>query len=300
MILPDLQELVALRSAAHGLSLGAKRAALAQLQGGHRSVQRGRGLEFEEVRPYAEGDDRRSIDWRVTARRGRPYTKVFREDRERPVWLLADLHPGLYFGSKRQLKSALLLRAGAFFGWVACLSGDRFGAIIAQGKSRPQIFPPRSRHAGVLTVLQALVDAQPRAPGTPDLHSLNALLATLRPLIRPGSLVLLLSDFSGLDTDTEVLLSGVAARSDCRLLAISDPLESNGLPAGDYEVGLPGRSWWLNGLQIQPAWHRTWAEREQRISNLAQGFNLPLTHLQTPDAIMDVLPPLIRQPAWAA
>ena len=101
-MLPGLAELVALRGAAHGLSLHAHRPALAQLQGGHRSAQRGRGLEFEEVRPYAPGDDARTIDWRVTARRGRPHTKLFREERERPVWLVADLHPGLFFGSRRQ------------------------------------------------------------------------------------------------------------------------------------------------------------------------------------------------------
>src|SRR5512143_2345965 len=113
VILPDLAELVALRGPAHGLSLRAHRPALARLLGAHRSAQRGRGLEFEEVRPYAPGDDVRNIDWRVTARRGLPHTKLFREERERPVWLLADLHAGLYFGSRRQLKSSLLLRAAA-------------------------------------------------------------------------------------------------------------------------------------------------------------------------------------------
>jgi len=299
MILPDLQELVALRSAAQGLSLRARRPALAQLQGGHRSAQRGRGLEFDEVRLYAEGDDRRRIDWRVTARRGRPYTKVFREDRERPVWLLADLHSGLFFGSKRQLKSALLLRAGALLGWVAALCGDRFGAVIASGEARPTIYPPRSRQAGVLPVLQALVDAQPRAPGPPESQSLNSALAILRPLIRPGSLVLLISDFNGLDAETEILLSAIAAKSDCRLLWITDPLESTGLPAGDYRVGLPGRSWWLEGLRIGPVWHRAWAEREQGIVDLAQRLMLPITRLHTSDVISEVLPPLIRQPAWA-
>src|SRR5665811_1284239 len=133
MKLPDLMDLVVLRGAAHGLSLHARRPALAQLQGGHRSAQRGRGLEFEEVRPYAAGDDARTIDWRVTARRGKPHTKLFREERERPVWIVADLHPGLFFGSRRQFKSALLLRAAALLGWVAALSGDRVGAVIADG-----------------------------------------------------------------------------------------------------------------------------------------------------------------------
>ena len=132
MILPDLAELLALRGSARGLSLHAHRPALARLMGGQRSAQRGRGLEFEEVRPYAPGDDARRIDWRVTARRGKPHTKLFREERERPVWLLLDLNPGLFFGSKRQLKSALLLRAAALLGWVAVEGGDRLGAVVQE------------------------------------------------------------------------------------------------------------------------------------------------------------------------
>ncbi|HKY92401.1 MAG TPA: DUF58 domain-containing protein, partial [Nevskiaceae bacterium] len=96
MNLPDLADLVALRGAAQGLDLRAHRMAMVHLQGSHRSARRGRGLEFEEVRLYAPGDDARSIDWRVTARRGKPHTRLYREERERPVWLVADLHPGLF------------------------------------------------------------------------------------------------------------------------------------------------------------------------------------------------------------
>jgi len=300
MILPDLAELVALRGAAEGLNLRAHRPGLARLHGGHRSAQRGRGIEFEEVRLYAPGDYARSIDWRVTARRGRPHTKVFREDRERPVWLLADLHPGLYFGSRRQLKSALLLRAAAVLAWAAVIGGDRLGAVLAGGPGRPRIFPPRARQAGVLPVLQALVDAQPRAPGAPGKGGLSAALATLRPLLKPGSLVLLLSDFSALDEAGDALLAGIAARCDCRLLWIADPLESAGLPAGNYRVGLPGRLWWLDGERSRAAWRAAWAERERRLVELARRYNLPLTRLNTPDAVSDSLPPLLREPTWAA
>lgn len=300
MSLPDLAELVALRGSARGLSLHAHRPALALLQGSHRSAQRGRGLEFEEVRPYAPGDDARNIDWRVTARRGRPHTKLFREERERPVWLLADLHPGLYFGSRRQLKSALLLRSAALLAWVAVLGGDRLGALIASGHDQPRIFPPRGREAGVLPVLEALVEAQPQAPGVPDAGSLNALLAGLRPLLQPGSLVLVLSDFSALDEGTESALAALSAHSDCRLLALTDPLERSGLPPGLYRAGLPGRLWWLDGAQSRDAWLEKWAARQQRLDALARRLVLPLTRLDTADAVAESLPPLLRETAWAA
>lgn len=299
MILPDIAELVTLRGAAHGLSLHAHRPALARLQGGHRSAQRGRGLEFEEVRLYAPGDDARNIDWRVTARRGQLHTKLFREERERPVWLVVDLHPGLFFGSRHQLKSALLLRSAALLAWVATLGGDRLGAIIANDEGLPVIFPPRAREAGVLPVLQALIDAQPRAPGETNKNGLKDTLNSLQPLLQPGSLVLVLSDFSDVDEQVEITLSGMSFHNDCRLLWLVDPIESAGLPTGNYRVGTPGRLWWLDGELSRSVWQKKWAAREQRLNEISQRLNLPLTRLHTQNQVADSLPPLLREPTWS-
>jgi uncharacterized protein (DUF58 family) len=300
MKLPELTDLVALRGAAQGLSLHAHRPALAQLHGGHRSAQRGRGLEFEEVRPYAAGDDARTIDWRVTARRGKPHTKLFREERERPVWIVADLHPGLFFGSRRQFKSAVLLQAAALLGWVAAIGGDRVGAVIASGSAAARIVPARSREAGVLPLLHALVESQPRAPGVPDASSLQGALTTLRPLLQPGSLVLVLSDFSALGAGVQELLASLSARSDCRLLWVTDPLERSGLPAGTHRVGLPQRLWWLDGARSRNDWQAAWQQREETLTALSQRLSLPLVHLDTADAVPDTLRALLMEPRWAA
>lgn len=299
MKLPDLSDLVVLRAAAHGLSLNSHRPALAQLYGGHRSAQRGRGLEFEEVRPYVPGDDARTIDWRVTARRGKPHTKLFREERERPVWIVADLHPGLFFGSTRQFKSAVLLQSAAVLAWAAALGGDRVGAVIADGSAAPRILPPRGREAGVLPLLQALVEAQPRAPSAPVQNGLLAALTTLRPLLQPGSLVLLLSDFAHVDAPLHDMLAGIARQNDCRLLWLTDPLERNGLPAGEHRVGLPQRLLWVNGQASRKAWLAAWAERQHRLTDLAEGLNLPLVKLDTADALPDSLIALLKEPRWA-
>ncbi|MEO7254742.1 MAG: DUF58 domain-containing protein [Casimicrobium sp.] len=299
MKLPDLSDLVVQRAAARGLSLHAHRPAMAQLYGGHRSAQRGRGLEFEEVRAYVPGDDARTIDWRVTARRGKPHTKLFREERERPVWIVADLHPGLFFGSKRQFKSAVLLQAAALLAWVAAQGGDRVGAIIADGGSSPHILSPRGREAGVLPILQALVESQPREPGAPVQTGLLAALTTLRPLIQPGSLVLLLSDFATVDASLQDVLASIARQNECRLLWLTDPLERNGLPAGEHRVGLPQRLWWVNGQASRNAWQVAWADRERRLTAMAQALNLPLIRLDTADALPDSLVALLKEPQWA-
>ena len=299
MITPDLAELSALRGAVRGLSLRAHRPAMAQLQGGHRSAQRGRGLEFEEVRLYAPGDDTRNIDWRVTARRGRTHTKLFREERERPVWLVIDLHAGLYFGSRRQFKSAMLLRTAAMLAWVAALGGDRVGAVIANGDSAPLIFPPRGREAGVMPILQAMVEKQPRAPGLPTRGGLHKAVSTLRPLLQPGSMILLLSDFAEFDTATEEILASATLHNDCRLLWMTDPLEIGGLPAGTYRVGLPGRLWWMNGQETRTHWQNTWRIREQNMNDLSMRLNLPLSRLSTHDAVIESMMALLKEPKWA-
>jgi uncharacterized protein (DUF58 family) len=301
VILPDLAELLSLRGAAHGLSLQARRPALARLQGRHYSAQRGRGMEFEEVRPYIPGDDARTIDWRVSARRGRMHTKLFREERERPVWLLADLHPGLYFGSRRQLKSALLLRAAALLAWVAAQDGDRVGALVADGTDRPLLLPPRAREAGVLPLLEALVGRQPQAPAAAVAPGrLGRAIDRLLPVVRPGSLVLVLSDFDGLDAAAQAGLAGLASHGDCRLLWIQDPLERSGLPDGRYRAGLPGSPRQLDGAGSRPAWQAAWAARADALKQASGRLGLPLIPLETAAPVEEALPLLLRESVWAA
>lgn len=300
MIVPDLEELLALRGAAHGLSLHGRKTARAALAGMHSSAQRGRGLEFQEVRLYVAGDDPRNIDWRVTARRGRPHTKLFREERERPVWLLVDLQPGLFFGTRRQLKSALAVRTAALLAWVASLGGDRVGAVIAHGTGSTRILPARARQSGVLPLLEALLQCQPTAPGLPSPLALETGLRALLPLARPGSQILTVSDFAGLRQETESLWTGLAAHSDLRLFWITDPLEEEGLPNGRFRAGIPGRLRILEGARVRERWQQAWRERESRIAALAQRNAAPVVRLDTREAVEQVLRPLLRPRQSAA
>jgi uncharacterized protein (DUF58 family) len=300
MIVPDLEELLALRGAAHGLSLHGRKAARAALPGAHSSAQRGRGLEFQEVRPYVAGDDPRNIDWRVTARRGRPHTKLFCEERERPVWLLVDLQPGLFFGSRRQLKSALVARTAALLAWVASLGGDRVGAVIAHGAGETRILPARARQSGVLPFLEALLQVQPRAPGQPAPLALEAGLRALLPLVRPGSQILAVSDFAGLRPEADSLWTALAAHGDLRLYWATDPLEEEGLPNGRFRAGLPGRLRILEGARVRERWRQTWREREARIAALSQRNAAPVVRLDTREAVEHVLRPLLRPRQSAA
>lgn len=299
MKLADLDDLLILRGAAQRLKLHSRGPARALLLGSHRSSQRGRGLEFEEVRQYVPGDDPRSIDWRVTARRGRPHTKLYREERERPIWLLVDLNPAMYFGSRVQLKSTLAVRAAALLAWVAAHGGDRIGAAITNG-TVTRCIAPRSREAGVLPVLNSLIELQPTAPASSPSHVLHSSLEALAPLVHPGSLVLVVSDFATLSEPDGALFARLAAHSECRLFWILDPLERTGLPMGRFRGGLPGQIRALDGRNLQEQWLAAWQRREQRVTALAQRLMLPVTQLATTQLVEQALEELLRAPRTAA
>jgi uncharacterized protein (DUF58 family) len=301
-----MDELLALRGAAQGLRLQSRRLTRLVHAGSHLSTQRGRGLEFQEVRPYVSGDDPRTIDWRVTARRGKPHTKLFREERERPVWLLADLNHSMFFGTRRQLKSTVVVRAAALLAWSAALAGDRVGAVVA-GASACRIVPPRAREAGVLPVLGALLEMQPQGPG-PASDSLTAGLQSLAPLIHPGSLVLVLSDYASLDPAADAAAGSSAAaqwaalavHNEFRLFWVTDPLERQALPNGRFRIGLPGRAVSVDGAAIRGAWVEKWRAREARIQQLATSLHAPVTQLDTSEPVEDVLRVLLSGRRTAA
>jgi uncharacterized protein (DUF58 family) len=295
--LPNLEELLVLRGAARGLSLRAHGPAQALLLGSHRSAHRGRGLEFEEVRLYAAGDDPRSIDWRVTARRGRVHTKLYREERERPVWILVDLDAGMFFGSRAQLKSVVAVRAAALLAWVAASAGDRVGAVLVNA-AEVRVLPPRSREAGVLPLLNSLVELQPCSPGQSASQHLQRGLMTLAPLVHPGSLVLALSDFAGsVDQGT---WSRVAAHSESRWIWITDPLERRSLPDGRFRAGSPDPVVPLDGASIRRIWLAAWHAREARIRSSAQASGIQLVELDTSEEVAAALARSLRPSKTAA
>ena len=200
-VFATLGELIGLQGAARGLELGARRLALSVQSGGYRSVYRGRGLEFDEVRIYQPGDEVRDIDWRVTARRGKPHTKLYREERERPVLLFVDLGHNMFFGSRR-LKSTQAIRAAALLAWSTQQAANRIGGVIVasdQHRARPAL----PRREAVLVLLRVLVELQPRAPGSLLPRAFDDGLARLVHTAHPGSLIPVLSDFHFLSDGAE-------------------------------------------------------------------------------------------------
>lgn len=292
----SLRDLVRLRARSRGLELGARHLSLAAESGGYASIYRGRGLEFDEVRAYQTGDDARSIDWRVTARRGKPHTKLFREERERPVFLLVDLHSGMYFGTRVRFKSVLAAVAASLIAWSAQRAGDRVGGIVS-GENAMRLLPPRARRAGVMAMLNAIVQCQPTAAAEPVEGQLDAALERLVRMVRPGSLVFVLSDFSRLGGTAERALGSIARHCDVLLGFTQDPLEAEPPPPGRYRLGTPGAQVMLD--TSVPAtvarWREAFERRSDRVRQLCIRYRLhPLPLVTSDDPLLSLRRGLAR------
>ncbi|HEX7720017.1 MAG TPA: DUF58 domain-containing protein [Woeseiaceae bacterium] len=223
--------------------------------GAYVSHFRGRGMEFDESRPYQPGDDPRNIDWRVTARSSTAYTKLFREERERPVLVVVDLRSTMHFATQGAFKSVSASRAGALLAWAAHHRGDRLGGLIFGDTTHREIKPRLGRQAALRFVHELVGHpdwhgasgapaAGAPAAGAPAPGSKSAgveapltqAMAALRRVARPGSLVVILSDFIAFSRAAQSYLAGVARHNEVMAVFLSDPLERQLPPPGRYRL----------------------------------------------------------------
>lgn len=206
--------------------------------GDYRSAFRGRGIEFDEARPYQPGDDIRSIDWRVTARRGRTHTKVFREERERPVFLWLDLRPTMFFGTRGCYKAVAAARIAGLLAWSAERHGDRVGGVVFSDEVHHELRPRRG-HGGVLRFIRQAVAHPAWSPGARvalNDAAAGRALARLRRVARPGSLQFLISDFRRFDAQAWNEVPLLARHHDVVLVFVHDPFERELPPPGRWRL----------------------------------------------------------------
>lgn len=188
------------------------------LAGTWNSAFKGRGIEFEEVRPYQVGDDVRAIDWNVTARSDQPYVKLFREEREMAVMVLVDLSGSLDFGTNNQTKRELVAELGATLAMSAIKNNDKVGLTLFSDDVEKSI-PPRKGSRHVLRLIRELLYCQPIGSGTNVQRALEHLNRTAK----RRTVVFLVSDF--LDSGYEPTLKVARRKHDIVPIVISDPRE---------------------------------------------------------------------------
>jgi uncharacterized protein (DUF58 family) len=279
-----LADLIALREHARNLDLAPRGRILATRTGGHLSRFRGRGMEYDESRVYQPGDDPRNMDWRVTARAGTPHVKLFREERERPVWLLVDQGPSMRFGTRVAFKSVIAAQAAALLGWSAVDRLDRVGGIVFD-EAHYLERRPAARARGLLPLLERL--SVPPANGDHGYPSVDAAMDHLVRLVRPGSLVIVVSDFAGITPASGRWLARLAGGSEPILVMVYDALEAAAPPPARYPVADGTRR---GILDLRPArnrelYDRRLAVRRETLEVLTRRYCAHLINLATDDPV---------------
>lgn len=286
----SLRELAKLRWYAKSLKLKKPKVISKPQSGSHLSKFRGRGMEFSEVRVYQPGDDVRSIDWRVTARRQTAHTKLFNEERERPLFILCDQTKSQFFGSKHAFKSVRAAEAASLFAWAALDQNDRVGGIVFSDVGHHEVKPARSRKSvmqylnlvGQFNQALNIEESQLEDSFTLD----KALIETVR-LAKPGTLIVIISDFLHLTKQTEKTLSTLRLHNELLFIRTYDPLEEELPPPGIHPVSNGEQTLLINSNSQQVRQdYKSWAIRHKKqLESISQRYKSLLVDLSTHDDV---------------
>ncbi|HNR66717.1 MAG TPA: DUF58 domain-containing protein [bacterium] len=197
--------------------------------GEYHSVFKGRGMEFAEVREYQYGDDIRTIDWNVTARMGRPFVKVFEEERELTVMLLVDVSPSGEFGTVQQMKGEIAAEICAMLAFSAIKNNDKVGLIIFSNYVEKYVAPKKGKRH-VLRVIREILYHKPQGTET----NITDALQVLSRVTHRRAVVFLISDF--MNSGYEKALQIANKRHDVIAIAITDPREEELPDVGFIEL----------------------------------------------------------------
>lgn len=292
----SLQEMIRLRYGARDLTSFPKIQARQILSGGHRSRFRGRGMDFDQVRIYQPGDDIRSIDWRVTARTQVPHTKVFTEERERPILVITDLRGSMFFGSQ-QLKSIIACQVSAALAWAGLNANDRAGGIIFGQQKQIEVKPRRSHHS-VLQFIHGLQDysadllsVQSSNNKSPENYSLAKIFEESRRFALPGSTIFIVSDFVDLNKDCERHLFELSRHGNLNFCHIYDPIEKQLPPPSTYAVFDGTNQALLDTSKgdIRTRFENSFNSRELLLKQMSEKLSAGLISFETTNNVMNVL-----------
>ena len=262
------------------------------MAGQYRSVFRGSGMEFEEVREYSPGDEVKSIDWKVSARLGKPFVKRYREEREAIVMLLIDMSASLGFGTFHGRKLEKLAETASVLAFSAVKNNDKVGVIFFTDRVEKYI-PPKKGSAHIWRVIKEIFTFEPQGRGT----DLNLPLEYVTKVMKKRAFVFILSDFLGRADSRSLTIArqrheliGIAIRDDGAL-----ELPRGGiLPVRDLETG---KIRWLDSFnpRTRKAYARIQARGRDEIRKLFTRAKSDFMELNTRDSVADTLTRYFRQ-----
>lgn len=237
--------LVRLHGAASELLFSRFPRSAASISGEIKSLFRGQGMEYRESRVYQQGDDVRTMDWRVTARTTVPHVKVFQDEQERPVFLVVDQSQTMHFATRKQFKSVQATKVAALLGWAGVELGDKVGGVVIKPETHYEIKPLLGDKSILslfkrMTIEEAFdignIDAAKKALKRKGANGLSDGVQRVRQLARRGSLIFVVSDFYHFDENMERALFEVQKGCDVVIVLVYDPMEKQILPSGQYQI----------------------------------------------------------------
>jgi uncharacterized protein (DUF58 family) len=260
--------------------------------GEYHSAFKGRGMAFSEVREYTPGDEVRTIDWNVTARFGHPFVKVFEEERELTVVLVADVSGSGDFGTTAQTKRELITEVCATLAFSAIKNNDKVGLILFSDQVELFI-PPKKGRSHILRLVRELLEFRPAHRGTDIAEALRY----LNSVIKKRSIAFLISDLMGQGYDDALKIAN--RRHDLVVLRTGDPGEGElpniGLvPFDDPETG---RTTWVDtgSKRVRTAYRAEALKHQARTRALLRRSGIDHAVISTRDGYVRALMDLFRQ-----
>lgn len=268
--------------------------------GSYHSAFKGRGISFSEVREYQFGDDVRSIDWNVTARSGKPYIKVFEEERELTVMLLVDVSRSSFFGTQTEFINHILAEVSAVLAFSAITNQDKVGVLFFSDRIEKYI-PPKKGKSHIMRIISELYDFKPEGKGT----DIQAALVYLNNMVKKRAIVFLMSDFVMSDfSETgkqglQKALQLAGKRHDLIGIQVYDQRETEMPDVGLLQVYAPeeGTRFWVDtsDAKVRQQYQKWFREQRQGIKEIFSRAGTQFESMSTTDHYVNMLMQLFRK-----
>ena len=269
-----------------GFHFRTRRMANELFAGQYVSAFKGRGIEFAEVREYEPGDDVRTIDWNVSARFGKPFVKMFHEERELTVMLLLDLSGSHLFGTRGKFKRELLAEVAGMLAFLAIRTNDKVGAILFSSRVE-QFVPPKKGASHVWRLIKEIFTYQPKDLST----NIEGVLTYLNRVVKRHAIVFLISDCY--DKNFGKALRLTAKKHDLTVLRISDPAEDSLPDVGLITLRDPetGKFFTINSSNktLRQAWCQSREKEWIQLSALFKSAGVDYVNLETDKPVLEPL-----------
>lgn len=286
-----LPELIKWQAQARQILLPQRRMRTQPQAGAHTARVRGRGVDFAEVRMYQAGDEIRNMDWRVTARTGKPHTKLYHQEQEYSVYFVVDYRSSMWFGTRKQFKAVQAAHATALLAWASQLKHHSVGGIILTDHHLEHI-APQPRQTGVLNVLNALEKHQPDDNTVSNKTiTLAQLYLHLQQVIRPGHLICYFSDFYGFNDEAQRQFQALARLHDMWIGFVYDRLEAK-LPAPNYysfSDGVKITELNTQSQSLQLHYQQQFEKRYAKIKQCCENLGIAYQKIATDDVLVEAL-----------